>query len=69
MRFDFSRTVVVAFLSSVYLESYWWLNMSNVHLLKKREKEVCLAKGSQAGCHTRWHGLESHLLEVVKENN
>ena len=26
--------------------------------------KACLTKGSFAGCHTRWRGLESHLLRT-----
>ena len=54
---------VVAFLSSVYLGSYWWLNMGNLNMLIERgKKQACLNKGSYAWCHTRWRGLESHIL-------
>ena len=29
---------------------------------KRDNPQACLTKGSFAGCHTRWRGLESHLL-------
>ena len=61
----FFRTVVLTFLSSVYLESYWCLNMGNLNMLKERTPpppQACLTKGCYAGCHTRWRGLEFHLL-------
>ena len=32
----FFRTVVAAFLSCVYLWSYWCLNMGNLSMLKER---------------------------------
>ena len=39
------------------------LNMGNLNMLKERNPKACLTKGCFAGCHTRWRGLESHLLE------
>ena len=33
-------------------------------MLKEGNPKACLTKGSYAGCHTRWHGLESHLLQA-----
>ena len=32
------------------------------HGLKGDNPQACLTKGSLAGCHTRWCGLESYLL-------
>ena len=37
--------------------------MGNLNMLK--EKKACLTKGSYAGYHTRWRGLESYLLEII----
>ena len=28
--------------------------------------QACKAKGSYAGCHIRWRGLESYLLSPIK---
>ena len=39
--------------------------MSNLNMLKERNPKACLTKGCFAGCHTRWHGLESQLLKCV----
>ena len=36
--------------------------MGNLNMLKERNPQACLTKGSYAWCHTRWCGLESHLL-------
>ena len=58
----FFRTVVIAFLSSGYLGSYRCLNIGNLNMFKERKPKACLTKGSYADCHTRWRGLESHLL-------
>ena len=38
--------------------------MGNLHMFKERNPQACLTKGSYAGCHTRWRGLESHLFTV-----
>ena len=54
----------MAFLSSIYLGSYWCLNMGNLNMLKERNPQACLTKGCDAGCHTRWRGLEPHLIDV-----
>ena len=62
----FFRTVVLAFLSSVYLESYWCLNIGNLNMLKEITPKACLTKGRYAGCHTRWRGLEFHLLNGLQ---
>ena len=35
--------------------------MGNLKMFKERNL-ACLTKGSYAGCHTRWRGLESHIL-------
>ena len=32
------------------------------HAQREKKPTACLTKGSYAGCHTRWHGLESHLF-------
>ena len=56
----FFRTAVLAFLSCVYLGSYWCLDMVNLNMLKERGPQACLTKGCYAGCHTRWRGLEFH---------
>ena len=61
----FFRPVVVAFPSSIYFGSYWGLHMGNLNMLKERTPQACLTKGYHAGCHTRWHGLESHLLLIT----
>ena len=29
---------------------------------QRGKNQACLTKDSQAWCHTRWRGLESHLL-------
>ena len=31
-------------------------------MFKERNLQACLTEGSYAGRHTRWRGLESHLL-------
>ena len=36
--------------------------MGNLNMLNEKKKEACLTMGLYAGCHTRWSGLESHLL-------
>ena len=38
--------------------------MGNLNMIKERNPLACLTKGCYAGCHTRWHGLESHLLTM-----
>ena len=38
------------------------MNMGNLNMFEERNPQACLTKGSSAGCHTRWRGLESHLL-------
>ena len=46
MRFDsLELNIVVAFLSSVYLGSYWYLNMGNLNIFKERNPQACLTKG------------------------
>ena len=35
--------------------------MGKSNMLKERSPQACLTKGSYAGFHTRWHGLESNL--------
>ena len=35
--------------------------MGNLNMLKERNTQACLTKGSFAGYHTRWHGLELYL--------
>ena len=54
----------MAFLCSVYLRSYWCLNMGSLNMLKERNPQAWLTKGYYDGCHchTRWRGPESHLL-------
>ena len=43
----FVMTVVGAILSYVYLESYWWLNMGILHMLKAKMLYLrSIAKGS-----------------------
>ena len=32
---------------------------------QRGKNQACLTKDSQAGCHTRWRGLESHLLKQM----
>ena len=39
--------------------------MGNLNMFKEKEKQACLSKGSYAGCHTRWRGLEYPLLQYV----
>ena len=34
--------------------------MGNLNMLREGNGQACLTKGSSAGCHTRWRGLESH---------
>ena len=36
--------------------------MGNLNMLKERNPQACLTKDCYARCHTRWRGLESHLL-------
>ena len=61
-----SKDVVVVFLSSVYLGSYCCLNMGNLNMLKGRPPpQACLIKGCYAWCHTRWRGLEFHLMGLI----
>ena len=38
--------------------------MGNLNMLKERNTQACLTKGSFAGYHTRWRGLELYLLGV-----
>ena len=33
---------------------------------KRENPQACLTRGSYAGYHTRWRGLESYLLQKVK---
>ena len=40
--------------------------MGNLNMFKEKEKQACLTKGSYAGCHTRWRGLESPLLLALR---
>ena len=61
-----SRAGVVAF---VYLGGYWWLNEGNLNMIKRGNKQACLAKGSYAGGHTRWRGLGSYLSAVVRHES
>ena len=35
--------------------------MSNLNMIKESLSDY---RGSYAGCHTRWRGLESHLLDT-----
>ena len=42
--------------------------MGNLNLLKEGNPQACLTKGSYAGCHTRWRGLDSHLLVELKKD-
>ena len=38
--------------------------MGNLNILKERKPQACLNRYSfAAGCHTRWRGLESHLMK------
>ena len=34
------------------------------HAQREKTTQACLTKGSLAGCHTRWRGLESPLYKV-----
>ena len=36
--------------------------MGNLNMFKESNPQICLTKGSYAGCHTRWRGLESYLF-------
>ena len=36
--------------------------MGKLNMLKEWKPQGCLTKGFYAWCHTRWRGLESHLL-------
>ena len=38
------------------------LNMHNLNMFNERNPQACLTKGSYAGSHTRWRGLDSHLF-------
>ena len=60
---SFFRTLVIAFLSSLYSGSYRCMDTGNLNMFKDRNPQACLTKGCYAGCHTRWRGLESHLLK------
>ena len=42
--------------------------MGNSNMLKERNPKACLTKGSYAGYHTRWRGLESHLFHSIPGN-
>ena len=37
--------------------------MGNLNMLEERNPQACLTKGSFAGFHTRWRGLEPHLID------
>ena len=37
--------------------------MGNLNMFKERNPLACLSNGSYAGCHSRWRGPESHLLD------
>ena len=37
-------------------------NLNMLKEIKKTKKQACLTRGSYAGYHTRWRGLESYLL-------
>ena len=39
--------------------------MGNLNMFKERNPQACLTGGSYADRHTRWRGLESHLLELA----
>ena len=64
----FFRTVVLAFLIYVYLGCYRCLNMGNLNMLRERTPQACLSKGSEAGCHTRWRGLEFNLIDGIPDH-
>ena len=38
--------------------------MGNLNMFKEEKKQACLTKGSYAGCHTWWRGLESHRMPL-----
>ena len=41
------------------------MNIGNLNMFKERNRQACLTKSSYAGSHTRWRGLESHLLCTI----